>query len=152
MTATDVAAWIGAATGTTSILWDVFKYVRACPHLRIGANPNMTPQTPRPGFPDDATWTLVRVANVGSTKTTLMTLSFEIYHSPWAAWRRKTTERLAVLQPWPVSLPRLLDVGEEWSSVTNPDVRIDAALEKGLLYVNVEDSHRPKGTRFRVRR
>jgi hypothetical protein len=150
MGATEVAAWIGAATGTTSILWDVFKYLRSGPKLRIQANPNMVPAKPRPGYPADSRWTLVRVANVGSSRTTLMALSLEIYHSRFAVWRRATTERLAVLQAWPTPLPYALDVGEEWSTLVVPDVRLTAALEKGLLFVNVEDAHKAKGTRIRV--
>jgi len=39
MTLTDIAAGLGAATGTISLLWEIYKWAKSGPKLIVSVNP-----------------------------------------------------------------------------------------------------------------
>lgn len=41
MSATDIAAWIGAVTGTLVLIGDVYKWLQTGPKIKVSVAPNM---------------------------------------------------------------------------------------------------------------
>ncbi len=41
MSATDIAAWIGAVTGTQVLILDVYKWLQTGPKIKVSVAPNM---------------------------------------------------------------------------------------------------------------
>lgn len=151
MGVTEFAAWLGAITGTTALVWNFIKWTKGGPSLRIRVNPNMSPGQAPPGTPPGP-WTLVRVSNVGDQPTTLLALSFEVYSSHWSRLGRRPVESFAVFKTSRPPLPKRLEVGEDWATIIRPDARIPRALDGALLYVAAKDAHRKRPTRVRVER
>lgn len=38
MSATDIAAWIGAVTGTLVLIWDVYKWMQTGPKVKVSVD------------------------------------------------------------------------------------------------------------------
>ena len=65
MTPTDVAAWVGAITGSLVLLWDVFKWVLSGVRIRVSAAPNMTAYGSAAALLGMKTCIVVEASNVG---------------------------------------------------------------------------------------
>ena len=78
---TEVVAWIGAVTGVSGILWDIYKWNMAGPRLEVSANPNM--EVLGNALCRGQKFIRVRVRNTGTTKTTLTILAVATVASWW---------------------------------------------------------------------
>ena len=116
---TFLAIW-GAIMGTLAIAWDVYKWMTRGPKLRVTVSPNMKMlPDPRRVPTDPNVYVLVRVANVGTSKTTITHLGVSSYKSIWKQIIRRPETQGIVLRQHPLSnpIPKVLDVGEEWTGV-----------------------------------
>lgn len=149
MKVTEIAAWVGAITGPTAILWDFFKWKTSGPKLAITALANMV-QMPSP--PNNPRFLKITVQNVGTTTTTLTNAGFHIYASRWTMFRCRPVVmgflhrtglgkflgpprlRMAVLSTYQgPQFPHKLEVGGEWQALMEQPDDFDSWLaEKGL--------------------
>ena len=147
MTPTDVAAWVGAITGSLVLLWDVFKWVLSGVRIRVSAEPNMTAYGSAAALLGIKTCIVVEASNVGQAKTTITHVVGFHYTSPAHKFlRRKPLKSIVVLDPKPGAVPHELDVGERWLGMMEQNEEIEELSRIGALYVGVIHSSgkRPK--------
>ena len=78
MALTDIAAWLGAATGSVTLLWEIYKWAKSGPKLIISVNPNMiSAQQER--------FVMISIRNTGDRKTTVQAVGFDYFESTWSA-------------------------------------------------------------------
>ena len=136
---TDVVAWIGAITGTGALLWDIYKWKHSGPKLKVSVSPGMALYLPgRPETSDR--FLLVRVVNIGHSKTTLNTLSFLHSDFPLRKSKKKPVNQFVVTRPDPGKLPHVLEPGEEWVGMAKQDDKMNSMMKKGYLYCRVYHS------------
>jgi hypothetical protein len=141
MTATDVAAWIGALTGTGVLLWDIFKWAHQRARIKVSAAPNMTGYGGAAQLLGNKTCVVVEATNVGQSKTTITHLVGFQYKSWWhRLLRRKPTTTFVVPNPRPGTLPHVLDVGERWLGMIEQNEELAKMSRDGYLYVGVYHS------------
>ncbi len=87
MTLTDIAAGLGAATGTISLLWEIYKWAKSGPKLIVSVNPHMVTSAaalwPTSGQQGSVRFITVSVANREDQKTTVQALGFRYFVSGW---------------------------------------------------------------------
>ncbi len=141
MTATDVAAWIGALTGTLVLLWDIFKWAHSGPKIKVSASPNMTGYGSAAHLLGDKTCVAVEATNVGQSKTTITHLvGFHHKTSFGRLLRRKPETTFVVLDPRPGTLPAVLDTGERWLGFIKQTPELEVMSREGYLFVGVYHS------------
>ena len=141
MTATDVAAWIGALTGTGVLLWDIFKWVHSGARIKVSAAPNMTGYGNAAQLLGNKTCVAVEATNVGHSKTTVTHLVGFHYKSWWRRlFRRKPSTTFFVPDPQPGRLPHVLDAGERWLGMIEQNAELENMTREGYLYVGVYHS------------
>ncbi len=141
MTATDVAAWIGALTGTLVLLWDVFKWVHSGAKIKISASPNMTGYGSAALLLGEQTCVAVEATNVGQSKTTITHLVGFHHKSRFGRLlRRKPETTFFVPNPRPGTLPGVLDTGERWLGMIEQNSELEVMSREGYLYVGIYHS------------
>ena len=141
MTTTDVAAWIGALTGTFVLLWDIFKWVRSGARIKVSASPNMTGFGSAAQLLGNNTCVVVEAINVGQSKTTITHLVGFHYQSWWnRLLRRKPSTTFLVPDPRPGTLPHVLDIGERWLGMIEQNDELEKMSQEGCLYVGIYHS------------
>jgi hypothetical protein len=154
MSATTVAAWIGAVSGITGILWDFYKWKTSGPAIEVSVKPGMEmirlAQTP---MRQEAkkTYIIIYVRNNGTAPTTIKTIALVTYDS-WLS-RKRLKYATAGIVPEPAfakPLPHKLDVGEEWSGVVEQNATIEERIKIGKLWCQIYHtwSKRPVQTRI----
>jgi hypothetical protein len=136
---TDVVAWLGAITGTGALLWDIYKWKHSGPKLKIAVSPGMSMYHPAMPKTDDR-FMMVKVANVGHSKTTLTTLSFLHDDLPLKKLKKKKVNQFVVLQPDPGKLPHVLEPGEEWVGMVKQTDEVVNLMKKKYFYCRVYHS------------
>ena len=81
--ASTIAAWIGAATGSIALGFDLYKWLRSGPRLRLDVFPNMVFMPPEDSAPKGQQYLSIRVANDGDKDTVLTTIALSFYSSRW---------------------------------------------------------------------
>jgi hypothetical protein len=166
MKVTEIAAWVGATTGPSAILWDFYKWKTSGPKLAITAWANMI-QMPSPRH--NPRFLRIVVQNIGTTPTTLTNAGFYLYGSRWAKFRYRPVvmkmmhlTRLAKLSKLPkikvsvlntfqgLQFPQKLEVGAEWQALMEQDQDFDVWLVGRELYCAVwhSFSQNPKQVRI----
>ncbi len=144
---TEIAAWIGAATGTCALVWDFIKWwYSERVSLKISASPGML----HTHDPTKKPHVMVVVTNKGKLTTTLTLLSFEVYDTWWQSKRGKPTLQSIVPHPDPGVLPYVLEPGKDWMGLTeqnNPELTKYKKYE--YVYCSIHHSM-SKPTRTRV--
>jgi hypothetical protein len=150
MSATAVAAWVGAVSGLAAILWDFYKWKTYGPKLTVSANSGMKMVTPHPLARDDGDYLTIWVRNTGKTKTTLTTVSFAVYDSWWSKLRLKQSKAGIVPQPLGSPIPFKLDVGEEWVGSVEENERINEMLRTGRMWCDIYHSWSKRPAQVRI--
>ena len=71
VSATDVAAWIGAITGVGLLFWNIYTWWHSGPRLRVEALPNLFPgDLPVAPIPENRSFLQIKVYNYGDRETT----------------------------------------------------------------------------------
>lgn len=136
MNASTWAAWWGALSGTLLVLWEIFRWLRSGPRLRIMASSNMRLITPGHGV-EDTVYINVVVTNSGDAPTTITHFCACTYRNLFAKLRGKR-EQLFIINPGPESpIPCKLPVGEQWSSRTPQQKAVELA-GRSRFYIGVQ--------------
>jgi hypothetical protein len=136
MDASTMAAWWGAISGTLVLVWEIFRWGRSGPRVRVTASPNMKLMTPGVGI-DKKTYISVDAVNVGDSPTTLTHFCACTYKN-WFDRARGKKSQLFVISPGPESpIPYKLQVGERWSALTDQS-RAVASAQGELFYIGVQ--------------
>lgn len=156
MGTTEIAAWLGSATGMLSLAWNIYTKVTSGPKLIITARANLVERPPQK---HDPYFLKITVQNVGSQATTLTNATFHRYSSGWGKWYYKPSvfkfldrTRLAKLFKPPYSrdavlnefrgkrFPHKLEVGEEWYALLEQDDSFSEWLTTRNFYCAVSHS------------
>ena len=95
---TVLAAWWGAIIATAVFLFEIFKWARSGPSLRVTTNPGMRPFN-IPGMDAEQDICLVVVVNNGKAPTTLTHFIYIYYGNWWDRIRRKRDEEGVIVDP-----------------------------------------------------
>lgn len=141
MSATDIAAWWGAAIASLVLAWDVFKWTHQGPAIRVSASPNMeTNGAARVGM-DDGKFVIVEVVNTGDRKTTITHLFGVHYTNLWRKIRKKQSTTFVVPDPGLQGhLPFVLEPGERWLGAIEQNDDLECMSREGLLYCGIYHS------------
>src|SRR5688572_23724662 len=112
---TRLLAIIGAVTGVTALVWEIFKTWRAeklklSIHVSHGYSYVIDTRLP---------YVEVSVDNVGKIKTTVNLVIVEIYSNSW--FRRKRIDVWRRFRKDADPLPKSLEPGDQWSGVLQAD-------------------------------
>jgi hypothetical protein len=154
VSATELAAWWGAGTGTLVLAWDVFKWFKSGARLRVTAIPNMQFLPSGGGLLNDKKLVAVEVANVGDNKTTLTHIVVMHYKTIFhKTFRRKPIAQFIVVIPISDQIiPYQLGPGERWAGAIDQNEEQEKMMKKGALYVGACHSSSPNPVLVRVRR
>ena len=135
-----IPAWIGATTGVSAIIWQIFKELRSGARLSATARPNMI----SPDNGDDR-YIVVTVVNKGNAPTTLTNLLVFMYENNYKKLRKKSKINAAMKQSMleHYYLPYVLESGHRWVGLVDQQEILEYAEEAGginLIYVAVEHS------------
>lgn len=152
MSATQLAAWVGACSGLGGLIWNVYTKVTSGPKLSVTARSGMealpSPTTTR----DNSKYIVVSVRNTGTAKTTLRSVWFSTYDSWWARKRSKRSK--SGLVPQPISsqqMPYQLDVGLEFVGGIKQTEFIEEMLQTENLWCEIDHSWSKSPVQVRVR-
>lgn len=152
MISTEVAAWYAATVSTTVFLWDIVKWLRNGPRLRINTECNVA-------YPDGkviekrqldsgveaatlADYCHIEILNIGGQPTTL--IDIQVKNEPSANGAQISYSGPAFhTHCGSKGLPTLLGPGEMWSGRIEMSC-IDAIAEHGRPVLHVRSSRRPK--------
>lgn len=128
-TATNAAAVIGAFAGIASLGWQIFKYLKEGPVIRMSAANDMEMLSPTQDGSESLL--MLHVANVGSQPTTISHMLLVRYRYRFDRFmRRKPLSYGYIIDPSPGRLPAKLGIGEEWMGFAS-QAEVDALLAKG---------------------
>jgi hypothetical protein len=138
MSATDIAAWIGAVTGTLVLIWDIYKWLHTGPIIKVSVAPNMVAYGSAAEVLGNKANIMVEVTNTGDGKTTITHLVGLFYRSRLRKWlRRKPDRTMVVLNPGSGQLPHVINPGERWIGVMDQSDDLIKMSNEGALYVGV---------------
>jgi hypothetical protein len=151
MSATDIAAWIGAITGTLVLIWDVYKWMQTGPKVKVSAAPNMVAYGSAMTILGDKSNIMVEVTNTGDGKTTIAHLVGFFYASQLRKWlRRKPHRTMFVPDPGSGQLPHVIHPGERWIGAMDQSDDLIKMSNDGALYVGVLHSTQKRPVLARV--
>jgi hypothetical protein len=151
MTATDVAAWLGAAGTVSGVLWEVFKWRTAGPKLDVHIATGMV-KMPLPGTATK--YVVARVSNNGTALTTITNMSFAVYNSRRDRWRLRSSDGIAFIVASPSStqpLPFKLEAGAEWAGMAIQDKRVEELMATGDLWCEIHHSWSKRPVQTKVK-
>jgi len=147
MTATELAAWVGASSGLLSVGWNIYLKLTSGPKLAVTAFAGMVMMPPPPHNPRLLKLT---VNNVGTTPTTINNLTFHIYESRWKRLRRRPSVSAVLNHYRGPEMPHKVEVGDEWVAVMEHDEKFNEWLRSGDLWCEVHHSFSKRPTRTRI--
>ena len=151
MTPTELAAWWGAIIATLVFAWDVYKWKRTGPVIKVSAAPNMETFGGIPDGLKDKTFIVVEVTNTGDRKTTLTHLVGFHYTSFFQKLRRKKNKSFFIANPaLSTPLPHILAPGERWLGGIDQNPEVEKMSRNGYLFCGVYHSSGKKPVLERV--
>ena len=150
MSATDVAAWVGAVGAVVALAWDFFKWHFAGAKLQLHLAPHMEMLAPTPLSAHDARLIVVTLVNVGDARSDDTThVVADVYPNWWAALRQKRKESL-ILHAYLARATHAphLAAGEQWACALSHARLVEVASAKDIIRVGVHHavSRRPVGS------
>ena len=135
---TAIAVW-GAVAGTAAIVWDVIKWKKDGPRLKVSVSPNMQVFDHGTRQLDPRQIIQVRVVNIGTRPARVTSLLGWPFKSRLHRLLGKPAgEGFLVLNPeFSVSLPVTLAPGEEWHGYIDRKGALEVAGD-AVLYCGVE--------------
>jgi hypothetical protein len=138
MTATDIAAWVGAVGAVVAIAWDFFKWRFAGARVQLHLAPNMEMLPPSP-LAAKGELVIVTAVNVGDAPTTITHVLGVVYQSRLAQFRRKRKKTVVFM---PVELgppvPHVLHPGEQWTCGIIQSQVLDATLPSDVVLLGLQ--------------
>lgn len=137
-TASDIAAWYGAAIATAVFLWDIAKWLRSGPKLIVRVNTGM--ERTSPAGHDPTPLIFVTVQNVGDQATTITHLFGQVFSGRIAKLMRRRPQQRFVLTNPQVPIPKKIEPGEQWSA-WHPEKDIKAlAIGNAIVEIGIHHS------------
>lgn len=141
MNASEAAAWLGAITGSLALLWDIIKWGRTGPRIRVSVAPNMSAYGAAEILLGKEVCILIEANNIGDGRTTITHL-VGFYYDSWMKqfFRCKPTKSMVVPNPTPGRLPHVLDKGERWVGMMEQTEELARMSRSGYLFCGVYHS------------
>ncbi len=134
-----IAVW-GALLSTALGLFEIYKWKRSGPRLRVQAS---GPMISMDKF-DKNQYVSIRISNIGDAPTTLSLLTYRFFkQNPKWRWKKsKADERgmFNVLRNQSSPLPHRLEVGAEWTYVLELSSSVEKMAKEGYFFIEIEDS------------
>ena len=132
-----IALFIATLTGVASFIWQVFRYLKEGPSLRILVSQGMTRIPTRPGTEQDKLVSMA-IANVGSQATTLTHFIIMRFANRFdRILRRPPVSAALVPMPSGTGLPCKLTIGDEWIGMMKQKDLDEEFEEEGFVYLGV---------------
>lgn len=149
--ATQFLAWWGAIIATAVLLWDVHKWWRTGPQIRMMAQGNMRAM----GDPEleGRPLIIVHATNIGDRATTLESMWLDWYENWWRYYiRRKTDRHYLIKNPGRErSFPYRLEVGERWDGIADQSGEIADHAKEGYWVCNLSHACSKCPVKARIR-
>jgi hypothetical protein len=147
---TDWAAWIGAATGSAALIWEVVKHFREGARLLVDVQTNVFVMSPTGRLGEvrkSQNLTKISVSNVGDRATTVEGVYGTSFRRNWFC-RRIDQDGLFVTQVMTAAgkeLPCVIQPGEQWTGLMEQHV-LEADHRAGkTIRLGVHHSSAKKG-------
>lgn len=139
----DYAAWFGAITGSLALAWDLYKWKKSGPSLKLEAGTNMKIYGPTS---DDNKYITLRAINTGERTTTITNLSFVYYTNRIACLFRRLKQCFVVPMPIGQQIPSVLNPGTIWDVSIIQNKEIERMARDGYIEIQLyfSDSNKPK--------
>lgn len=139
VTATVIAAWYGAAVATAVFLWDIYKWGRRGPRIRLTVNTRMRIVGADPLIDSETEYVTITAVNIGDQATTLTNAVGYHYRSRLSRILRRSDKTFVVVTggAFGPPLPHRLDAGERWIGGANQEKVKESCGDSGLLYCGV---------------
>ena len=145
-----IVAWWGAILSTIVFVWDIYKWRRSGPKLRLRVQTGM--EMLNASEHEGKTLLVIEVVNYGERPTTITNAVFVSYSSLWSRLRKRHSK--VFLLPIPSTeqpLPFELKPGTIWRGIGVQQQGLEDAARNGYLYCLVAHSHRGAPLRQRVK-
>ncbi len=135
MSASDWAAWTGAVAGLLALAWEVIRWRREGPRLRLHASATMRliPDTdPRPIL-------MVWVTNTGTSLATLTSFTLHTFPTRWSRIRFRPSQSWVTGGEFAVggALPHELQPGQQWMAGVRQDPPFVKHVTSGQLWIGI---------------
>ena len=141
MSASDVAAWWGAAVATVVLAWDLYKWGRSGPQLEVSASPNMKTFGGGAAAYGEGPFVLIEVRNNGDRKTTLTHFVGVCYRNRLDKLLNREPKRsFLIMSTAPDGIPYILEAGERWMGVALQNNELVQCSHEGHLCLGVYHS------------
>ena len=151
MTPTEIAAWWGAGVATIVFAWDIYKWVRTGPIIKVSTATNMESFGGTPDGLEGRNLIVVEVTNSGSSRTTITHFFGSYYNSRLRKIRKKADRNFLVPNPGTGQpIPYVLEPGERWLGCIEQTEELEKMSREGYLYCGVYHSCRKAAVVQRV--
>ncbi len=137
---TVIVAWWGAIIATLVLIWDIYKWKRTGPILRVRVKSNMK-TTGIPMYEND-TLVVIEAVNMGDRPTTITLVGTVYYKSFFDRLQKKPHQHF--VHPNPIltqQLPYVLEPGKIWSGAIKQDISLEEKVKKGYLVCQLYDAY-----------
>lgn len=138
LSASDIAAWWGAAVATIVLFFELFKWQKSRAAISVSAKPNM--QIVGRNGVDNRKHIVLTATNRGGQPTTITHVIVAHYPSWFRRLRNRPDMQGAVPDPTPGCLPHVLAPGEIWTGLLDQVDLQEKSEPKGYLYCGVHHS------------
>lgn len=142
-----------AIVATAILIWDIAKWLRSGPRIKLRTMPNMEWFNATGQIRKGETYVIVMVTNVGSSPTTITHLTLAYFKNHMDRLRQKFEMRAVIMIAQAAShlpLPQVLKPGEDWSGMILQNDELVQMAVNGVLYAEVIDSVNKRPTRVRI--
>ncbi|MBX3589882.1 MAG: hypothetical protein KF755_03135 [Burkholderiaceae bacterium] len=142
MNASELAAWIGATTGTLALAWDVIKWTRSGARIFVKAQAGMGMVIPGENIEKNQSFVTVTAVNRGDRPATITHVVGQFYRSPVHRLlrRRPSHQFLAFCSRFAGQTPHILPPGERWIGCFEQSSDIEDMIRRGCLYWGIVHS------------
>jgi hypothetical protein len=155
MDATTFLAWLGAITGTSALVWDVFKWKRSGANLRVAVMLDMTVDENgffREEFAPPNPYMAVRIVNEGQASTILESLQIVIYENKKKKRDYEEKARVIIFGTHLGKLPHTLAPAHKWVGAILQTPELEYSIQNELVYLEVHHTFNRRPTIIRVKR
>lgn len=157
MDVTTFLAVLGAITGTSALFWDVYKWRNAGPKLRVHFGLDFTVNREAHSFTKEQfvppnPYLLVKLVNIGQSKTTVERLEIVIYEDKRKKKNYEEKARLIYMDTHLGNLPYTLEPAQRWIGALPQTPDLEYSIEKELVFLEIFDTYHVRPTVKRLRR
>lgn len=122
-----------AVVATGVAMWQVFTYLRDGPRLKVSVGTNM--KIAGGGRIDPKTYVSFNVTNIGKGDTTVTSVGYYVFDTPWKKFRRKSSAAFIVVTGPPGhSVPHVLEPGKTFMALCDQTEELVGYTKGRRLY------------------